>query len=83
MRSRDIRMVEYVGKKCPGQVNSYCELGFTPLMLAVFTERPEIVKYLLKMKHINTSVPSRHKLTAYDYAREIGQADIERLLQKQ
>lgn len=81
VRSRELVMVKFVSKKCPGQMNSLCELGFTPLILAVFTEKIDIVNFLLRSKSIITSVPSRHKLTAYDYAREF--PEIEQLLRSQ
>lgn len=80
VRSRKLKMLKFVGKSCRHQVNSLCEFGFTPLILAIFTDKPKLVKYFLASNSIDTYTPSTSKLTAHDYARDCANTVILQLL---
>jgi ankyrin repeat protein len=53
--------------------------GYTPLMIAVYMKRYETVDYLLKMGS-NKDIKNKDGLTVYDFARQINDRRINRLL---
>lgn len=82
IRSRKLAMTKFVGQRCRWQINSPCELGFTPLVLAVFTGKRKLVKYLFTFPNLNVSVTSINKLTAYNCAQGSGDPKLQQLFKR-